>query len=240
MNDVTYPILRQVVLDCTDARALAEFYRELLGLRYRPGDEPPAPGEPDTSGQDWLVLRAAGAGALLAFQQVATLPQATWPEGPVPQQLHLDMTVPNAEELTAQHARALALGARLLLDRFDDPRNRCTSTRIRPGIPFASSWRSRGLVEMPMIDETTPRAVVANFSGINRETQGATGVNAVLAPRNAAIARRAMRTAIRSWNRIRVHAPVPLASHSSPLPGISATMASIMMQTHVARRRTTA
>ena len=121
MNDVSYPVLRQVVLDCTDARALAEFYRELLGLRYRPGDEPPAPGEPDPSGQDWLVLRAAGAGALLAFQQVATLHPATWPDGPVPQQLHLDLTVPSAVELTAQHARALALGARLLLDRFDDP-----------------------------------------------------------------------------------------------------------------------
>jgi len=25
----TYPTLRQVVLDCTDARTLAEFYREL-------------------------------------------------------------------------------------------------------------------------------------------------------------------------------------------------------------------
>jgi catechol 2,3-dioxygenase-like lactoylglutathione lyase family enzyme len=120
-QDVRFPTVAQVVLDCTDARALAEFYRELCGLRYRPGDEPPTPGEPDPNGQDWLVLRAAGAGTQLAFQQVATLPAATWPEGPVPQQLHLDMTVPNAEELTAQHARALALGARLLLDRFDDP-----------------------------------------------------------------------------------------------------------------------
>jgi Glyoxalase-like domain len=42
-----FPELRQVVLDSTDARALAEFYRQLLGLRYRPGDEPPAAGQPD-------------------------------------------------------------------------------------------------------------------------------------------------------------------------------------------------
>ncbi len=27
------------MLDAEDARALAEFYRYLLGLRYRPGDE---------------------------------------------------------------------------------------------------------------------------------------------------------------------------------------------------------
>ena len=115
------PVLRQVVLDCTDARALAEFYRELLGYRYRPGDEPPAAGEPDPRGQDWLVLRDATDRMAVAFQQVAELPPATWPEGPHPQQLHLDLTVPTAEELDHQHERALALGARLLYDRFDDP-----------------------------------------------------------------------------------------------------------------------
>jgi hypothetical protein len=79
------PQLRQVVLDTTDARVLAEFYRQLLGYRYRPGDEPPAPGEPDPQGRDWLVLRdPAAGGAQVAFQQVAALPRATWPEGPVP------------------------------------------------------------------------------------------------------------------------------------------------------------
>jgi hypothetical protein len=47
----TYPTPAQVVLDTTDARALAEFYRRLLGvLEYRAGDEPPAPGEPDPAG----------------------------------------------------------------------------------------------------------------------------------------------------------------------------------------------
>jgi Glyoxalase-like domain len=39
----------------------------------------------------------------------------------VPQQLHLDTTVPTAADLAIQHERALALGARLLLDRSDDP-----------------------------------------------------------------------------------------------------------------------
>jgi catechol 2,3-dioxygenase-like lactoylglutathione lyase family enzyme len=114
------PRIRQVVLDTTDARALAEFYRRLFGLTYRPGDEPPAPGRPDPNGSDWLALRDEH-GFQLAFQQVATLPPATWPEGPVPQQLHLDTTVRTREELERQHRRALALGARLLLDRADDP-----------------------------------------------------------------------------------------------------------------------
>jgi catechol 2,3-dioxygenase-like lactoylglutathione lyase family enzyme len=114
--DRGFPELRQVVLDTTDARLLAEFYRQLLGFRYRPGDE-----HPDPAGDDWLVLRDAPGRTQVAFQQVAALPEATWPEGPVPQQLHLDLTVPTKADLDAQHDRALALGAQLLEDRSEDP-----------------------------------------------------------------------------------------------------------------------
>jgi catechol 2,3-dioxygenase-like lactoylglutathione lyase family enzyme len=131
-----FPELRQVVLDCTSARALAEFYRQLLGLRYRPGDEPPAAGEPDTAGQDWLVLQDSAGTARVAFQQVAELPEATWPQGPVPQQLHLDLTVPTAQELQAQHDRALALGARLVDDRSDDPEEPLRVYADLAGHPF--------------------------------------------------------------------------------------------------------
>jgi catechol 2,3-dioxygenase-like lactoylglutathione lyase family enzyme len=114
------PTLRQTVLDTTDARRLAEFYRELLGLAYRPGDEPPAADENDALGRDWLVLRNPG-GSQLAFQQVDDFPRSTWPEPGVPQQLHLDLTVPDRDTLERVHARALALGARLLRDDADDP-----------------------------------------------------------------------------------------------------------------------
>jgi len=114
------PTLRQVVLDCEDARVLAEFYRELLGFHYRPGDEPPADGMPDTRGADWLVLCNATGSPRLAFQQVPSLPEPTWPGGPRPQMLHLDTTVPTVGDLRIQHERALALGARLLFDRSDD------------------------------------------------------------------------------------------------------------------------
>jgi catechol 2,3-dioxygenase-like lactoylglutathione lyase family enzyme len=119
-TEPTTPTLRQVVLDCEDARALAEFYRQLLGFYYRPGDEPPQDGTPDTNGQDWLVLRDANGSRQLAFQQVPQLPEPTWPEGPRPQMLHLDTTVPTLSELYVQHQRALDLGARLLFDRSDD------------------------------------------------------------------------------------------------------------------------
>jgi catechol 2,3-dioxygenase-like lactoylglutathione lyase family enzyme len=126
-----FPLLRQVVLDTTDARALAEFYRQLLGLRYRRGDE-----EPDPNGDDWLVLEDAAGAVRVAFQQVAELPEPTWPEGPRPQMLHLDLTVPTVADLDAQHARALALGARLLRDRSDDPEEPLRVYADLAGHPF--------------------------------------------------------------------------------------------------------
>ena len=131
-----YPELRQVVLDTTDARGLAEFYRQLLGLRYRPGDERPAAGEPDPAGQDWLVLLDPSGRPGVAFQQVAELAEATWPDGPSSQQLHLDLTVPTAADLGIQHGRALALGARLLYDRSDDPEEPLRVYADPAGHPF--------------------------------------------------------------------------------------------------------
>jgi hypothetical protein len=135
-TDPGFPAFRQVVLDGMDARALAEFYRQLLGLAYRPGDEPPAAGQPDPRGVDWLVLRAPDGGVGLAFQQVGSLPPATWPEGPIPQQAHLDLTVPDVESLDAQHERAIALGARLLRDRSADPEEPLRVYADPAGHPF--------------------------------------------------------------------------------------------------------
>lgn len=131
-----FPQLRQVVLDTTDARALAEFYRQLLGYDYRPGDEPPAPGEPDPAGHDWLVLKDPGGTARIAFQQVPQLTETTWPDGQVPQQLHLDLTVTTVPDLDAQHQRALGLGARLRYDRSDDPEEPLRVYADPAGHPF--------------------------------------------------------------------------------------------------------
>jgi hypothetical protein len=109
--------LVQTVLDSTDTRALAGFYRALLGLVYRDGDEPPPAGRADERGRDWLVLRDPHGGPQIAVQQVAELCAPTWPDGTVPQQLHLDLAVPSLQELRNQHARVLALGGTLLADR---------------------------------------------------------------------------------------------------------------------------
>jgi catechol 2,3-dioxygenase-like lactoylglutathione lyase family enzyme len=113
-----YPQLLHTVLDATDPRQLAEFYRQLLGLNYRQGDEPPADGIADDA--DWLVLVDSDGTRQLAFQQVERLEHTTWPEHDVPMQLHLDFTVSSPEELERQRQRAESLGAQLLLDRTDD------------------------------------------------------------------------------------------------------------------------
>lgn len=116
----SYPRIAQVVLDTADARALAEFYRQLFGLAYRDGDAPPPAGEPDPQGQDWLVLRNPYGGPQLAFQHTDGVRPSTWPDPAIPQMFHLDTVVATREELEVQHQRALALGATLLLDRTDD------------------------------------------------------------------------------------------------------------------------
>ena len=125
-----HPFVAQTVLDCRHPRPLAEFYRELLGYAYRSGDEPPAAGEPDPRGEDWLVLRpeadAWRSGRGLAFQANAEYVAPVWtpePDRPGDQQmmLHLDMTVSDVESLHHQRRRVLDLGGTELLDRCDDP-----------------------------------------------------------------------------------------------------------------------
>jgi catechol 2,3-dioxygenase-like lactoylglutathione lyase family enzyme len=119
---MTRPILLHAVLDTTDARRAAEFWRQLLGLVYRPGHE-----QTDPEGDDWLVLRDDTGANRLAFQQVDSLAPSTWPDPKVPQQLHLDLTVPDIATLDAQHERVLALGGTLR----DDSRQRDPEEPLR-------------------------------------------------------------------------------------------------------------
>lgn len=119
-SDPIRPRFCQVVLDTTDPRGTAEFWRRLLGLVYRRGHEPPPPGVDDPAGRDWLNLLDPDGRPRLAFQQVAALASTTWPDDAVPQQLHLDLVVGGVEELAAVHERVLALGGTLRLDRSAD------------------------------------------------------------------------------------------------------------------------
>lgn len=86
--------MRSVVLDCPDPRALAEFYRAVLG------------GQVTFAEEDWVVLTVEG--LRLAFQLVDEFAAPTWPNGERPQQFHLDVAV---DDVDAVEPRVLALGA---------------------------------------------------------------------------------------------------------------------------------
>lgn len=112
------PQLLHTVLDAVDVRAEAEFWRDLLGLAYRPGDEVPDEGADDA---DWLVLTHPDGRRCLAVQEVEELPPSRWPEPGHPSVSHLDTTVPSRSALDAVHQRVLELGGEQRLDRTDDP-----------------------------------------------------------------------------------------------------------------------
>lgn len=86
--------LAAISLDTDDPAALAGFYRELLGL------------EDYFASDDFVALK--GGPVLLTFQRVAQHSPPTWPTGPAPKQLHLELAVTDLQE---SEAAALALGA---------------------------------------------------------------------------------------------------------------------------------
>jgi catechol 2,3-dioxygenase-like lactoylglutathione lyase family enzyme len=114
----SFPVLLHTAIDARDCRTLGEFYRQLLGLRYRDGEEPPAEGTPDDA--DWLVLLDDDGNRVLTIQEKKDTTPPTWPSEEVPIQMHMDFKVPSVEELERHRHRAEALGARLLQDRSQD------------------------------------------------------------------------------------------------------------------------
>ena len=132
---MSHPQLLHTVLDTTRPRRAAEFYRERLGLVYRPGDATPADDDADDDA-DWLVLTADDGQPRLAFQQVERLTPTTWPAPVVPMQLHLDFTVNSTEELDRHLSRALDLGGRLVLDRRADTDEPLVVVADPDGHPF--------------------------------------------------------------------------------------------------------
>ncbi|MEO3751202.1 VOC family protein [Streptomyces sp. B6B3] len=89
--------VRNIVFDCSDARALGDFYAELLGWRV--------------VREDWVVV-AKDEESLprLAFEEVEGYRPPLWPdpERAYPQQMHLCLGV---DDSTAAQERALRLGA---------------------------------------------------------------------------------------------------------------------------------
>src|SRR4028119_1106152 len=101
------PKLDLVVLDCPDAMALAEFYGKVLGWTLE-----------DSSHRDFATLVPPDGGinpdnpdghTALGFQRINDWVEPTWPSGSHPQQVHLDLSVPDIAE--AEPA-VVAAGAR--------------------------------------------------------------------------------------------------------------------------------
>ncbi|BDZ49771.1 glyoxalase [Frondihabitans sucicola] len=88
-----------VVLDAPDIRGLADFYAAILGWQIV--DE----------SDDWITVRdpAAPGSTGIALQSAPDFVPPTWPDNAVPQQLHLDLDVP---DLDAAERDVLAAGAR--------------------------------------------------------------------------------------------------------------------------------
>jgi glyoxalase superfamily protein len=103
--------MRAVVLDCPDPRALAEFYRALVG------------GDITYADDDWVNLRDGG-NVLLSFQRAPDYQAPEWPSVEHSQQFHIDLTVDDVDQAEPQ---VLALGAR--------------RTELQPGIDEDSNWR---------------------------------------------------------------------------------------------------
>jgi catechol 2,3-dioxygenase-like lactoylglutathione lyase family enzyme len=93
-----------IVIDCPNARELAEFYRALLGGEVNRPD-------PRWSTSSAFMTLHVDDGSVYAFQSVANFRPPRWPDPAEPQQFHLDLDVPDLGQ--AQDA-VLALGATLL------------------------------------------------------------------------------------------------------------------------------
>jgi hypothetical protein len=86
--------LGAIAVDCPDPAALGDFYKNVLDLEVM------------FSSADLVALQ--GAGVLLTFERIADHQRPSWPGGPVPKQLHLDIAV---SDLDTEESRTLALGA---------------------------------------------------------------------------------------------------------------------------------
>lgn len=96
--------LSLTALDCPDPLALADFYARLTGWPVDATDEEIA-AVPQVT---WIELSNPDGGPRLAFQRVERYVRPSWPDGPVPQQLHLDFDV---HALDQAQEDAVAIGA---------------------------------------------------------------------------------------------------------------------------------
>ena len=86
----------QIIIDCPDPQALAQFYAALLDWKVDPDSD-----------AEWATIGDRG-GRELSFQGVADFRAPDWPGQELPQQMHLDVDV---DDLDEAEAAVLELGA---------------------------------------------------------------------------------------------------------------------------------
>jgi hypothetical protein len=104
-------------IDCADPINLANFYSSITGLKVD------ITTENTDSNIVWVELKDNQGIPKLAFQKVANYKAPTWPEGPIPQQLHLDFAVKNLDETEVE---LLKIGA--------------VKTEFQPGSPKSNDY----------------------------------------------------------------------------------------------------
>lgn len=88
-------------IDCANPISLASFYASITGWDVEPL------GEMKAEDVEWLEVRDNGI-PRFGFQKVANYQAPTWPDGKIPQQMHIDFTV---SDLDKAEKEVLALGA---------------------------------------------------------------------------------------------------------------------------------
>lgn len=104
-------------IDCADPINLANFYSSITGLKVD------ITTENTDSNIVWVELKDNQGIPKLAFQKVANYKAPTWPEGPIPQQLHLDFAVKDLDETEIE---LLKIGA--------------VKTEFQPGSPKTNDY----------------------------------------------------------------------------------------------------
>jgi hypothetical protein len=96
-----------VVFDCADPEVSARFWQALLGYSRLYADV-------GDGGTDWITIgEPDNRSGRVSFQRVQDFVAPTWPTGPTPQQIHLDLEV---DGLDVADEKARAVGARALAD----------------------------------------------------------------------------------------------------------------------------
>lgn len=137
-----------------DARPLASFYAELLGLRFLR--------------EDWFILgKGDDSGPCLAFGDgPAEYAMPRWPDPDYPQQLHLDFPV---SDLDAAGELALSLGATPLQDKSDlrsyaDPAGHPFCLYRDGAEPAGQERPLSGRIGRVVFDCFSPRALAAFYA----------------------------------------------------------------------------